>query len=357
MKQEKKEGKIQTGKRECKSGNRQSLGMCIGMSVAVLIGYLINGELNVTYLCCGMLLGMAIGSYFYGTISNADIGYLEELRVESYEMEDYLSESYYIDWSEEGVVQKVGELVEPIHQKYRDEYADYVEGLEFFWEKYGSLVMKSDKELKEVRQKWEMGHPHIFAGKKKKFAEKYWMKVEEIFPVWQEEVAKALYEYVRDEIVQIFDYEEYEEVVPVVASEVLKKGTATCDGKANLLAAMLRCAKIPAGMCFQHLTKAENDAEGYILHAFNAIYLDTEWVFVDARGNKEGIDAQFDVEEAKLAYVCRDEYDEYFIDGIYYAPSEEAMNCIQNATNISEVYDTLPEDETSLISRLMETNR
>lgn len=355
--EEKRENNMQRGKKTIKAGNRQGIGMWLGMLAGYLYGLCTTGNIETTYLCIGMLLGLIIGAKICKTISNDEEEYLEHLRTESYEMEDYLASSYYIDYEEETVRQKADEIITPIHEKYRRENAEYIEGLEFFWEKYGSLVMKSEEELKEIRKKWEMGHPAIFAGKKKAYAEKYWTNVEKIFPVWQTEVTKALYEYVRKEIMQIADDEGYCEKLPVTASEVQKQGAGTGDGKANLLAAMLRYAKIPAGICFQRLLRAEDGKEEYALHAWNAIYLDTEWVFADAGGYKKGNRAPFSAEEPNLAFSCRKEYEEYFVDGIYYAPSEEAMKCLEEAGDFSELCRIYTGDETALLLRLAEINR
>ena len=51
-----------------------------------------------------------------------------------------------------------------------------------------------------------------------------------------------------------------------------------------------------------------------------------EWIFVDARGNKDGVDAQFEAEgEPKLAFLPDEKRGEYFVNGIFVAPHEETM--------------------------------
>jgi transglutaminase-like putative cysteine protease len=104
-------------------------------------------------------------------------------------------------------------------------------------------------------------------------------------------IAKACFEWVRDEIYHSFDYQ----MNPATcrASDVLKYKTGYCYAKSHLLAALLRANQIPAGFCYQRLSIDDQGAP-YSLHGFNAIHLlEIGWYRVDARGNKEGVDAQF----------------------------------------------------------------
>lgn len=74
------------------------------------------------------------------------------------------------------------------------------------------------------------------------------------------------------------------------------------------MAALLRGNDVPAGICYQLLTRADDDAsEGYIIHALNYVYVESlgKWIRLDARGNKEGVDAQFSLEEEHLAFDVR----------------------------------------------------
>ena len=61
--------------------------------------------------------------------------------------------------------------------------------------------------------------------------------------------AQALFEWVRDTIPHSNDIGT--DVVTCTASEVLAHRTGLCYAKSHLLAAMLRCAGIPAGLCYQ----------------------------------------------------------------------------------------------------------
>jgi transglutaminase-like putative cysteine protease len=146
---------------------------------------------------------------------------------------------------------------------------------------------------------------------------------------------KAVFEYVRDKIEHSSDIKSQE--VTRRASEVLEKKHGICYAKSHLLAAILRGMDIPAGICYQRLTLYDKPEDGYCIHALNTVYLkDTgRWIRLDARGNKEGINAQFSIEEEKIAFPIRVEYGErdYLIN--YDRPHpvirktlEENTNCI-----------------------------
>jgi transglutaminase-like putative cysteine protease len=113
-------------------------------------------------------------------------------------------------------------------------------------------------------------------------------------------IAKACFEWVRDEIHHSVDYQM--NPVPCRASEVLQYRTGYCYAKSHLLAALLRANLIPAGFCYQRLSIDDKGAP-YSLHGFNAMYLpEIGWYRVDARGNREGVDAQFTPPSEQLAF-------------------------------------------------------
>jgi transglutaminase-like putative cysteine protease len=113
-------------------------------------------------------------------------------------------------------------------------------------------------------------------------------------------IAKACFEWVRDEIHHSFDYQQ--DPLTCHASEVLIHKTGYCFAKSHLLAALLRANQIPAGFCYQRLSIDDQGAP-YSLHGFNAIYLpETGWYRVDPRGNKTGVDAQFTPPQEQLAF-------------------------------------------------------
>ena len=82
---------------------------------------------------------------------------------------------------------------------------------------------------------------------------------------------KRSYIFVRDEIPHSWDIKT--EVVSKTASEVLENKTGICWTKSCLLAAFLRANQIPSGISYQLLTRADDDSEGYMIHALNTVYL------------------------------------------------------------------------------------
>ena len=153
--------------------------------------------------------------------------------------------------------------------------------------------------------------------------------------------AKIAYEYVRDEVPHTFDIQS--DIITAKASDVLIHNTGICHAKANLLAALLRGQNIPAGFCFQHLTLSNDDSLGYCVHCYNAIFLDNRWIKVDARGNKNGINAQFSLSEPKLAFLIRKNFDEYNWNGIYSKPHLDTMLMLEKANSMQDVIDNIPD--------------
>ncbi len=155
---------------------------------------------------------------------------------------------------------------------------------------------------------------------------------------------KAVYEFVRDQIDHSFDSKSSE--VTRRASEVLEKKHGICYAKSHLLAAILRGMGIPAGICYQRLTLYDKPEDGYCIHALNTIYLSEldKWIRVDARGNKEGVNAQLLIDEEKLAFPIRTEYGEkdYFIN--YAQPHPQIIKTLVNHFNCIEMCQNgLPE--------------
>src|SRR4051812_19310082 len=113
------------------------------------------------------------------------------------------------------------------------------------------------------------------------------------------EIAQRCYEWVRDEIRHSYDYK----MNPLTcsASEVLAARTGYCYAKSHLLAALLRANGIPAGFSYQRLTAYDEGV--FCLHGLNSIYLpEFGWYRVDARGNKENVNAQFTPPIEQLAF-------------------------------------------------------
>jgi len=168
-------------------------------------------------------------------------------------------------------------------------------------------------------------------------------KIKNLFCNVNNEVKKAriAYEYVRDEIPHTFDIPA--DTITAKASDVLIYNTGICHAKANLLAALLRAQNIPVGFCFQHLTLSDDDSLGYCIHCYNAIFIDNQWIKVDARGNTNGKNAQFSLAEPRLAFLNRSNYDEYFLEGIYSKPHLDTMLMLEKANSLQDVIENIPD--------------
>lgn len=144
---------------------------------------------------------------------------------------------------------------------------------------------------------------------------------------------KKTYEFVRDSIPHSMDIQSG--LVTCKASEVLQYGTGICYAKAHLLAALLRAQGIPTGFCYQRLTRDVNVADGYVIHALNAVYLRSEgrWVRIDARGNKPGAQAEFSPVEEKLAFPVDPALGEIDYATIYAWPHPQTVDALRAHTD------------------------
>ena len=169
-----------------------------------------------------------------------------------------------------------------------------------------------------------------------------------------EDIAKACFLYVRDEIHHSGDYKD--DITTLKASDVLKYKTGWCYAKSILLAALLRANKIPTAFCYQRLLCDEyieeeetldTDAKKkhiYCLHGLNAVYLkDYGWYRIDARGNKDGVDAQFLPPFEKLAFELKE--NESDISEIYEEPLAEVVDALKTYKTYDEMCNNFPDIE------------
>jgi len=160
-----------------------------------------------------------------------------------------------------------------------------------------------------------------------------------------DEVAKArcLYEWVRDAIPHTNDAGL--EVVTCSASEVLQQGTGICFAKSHLLAALLRAVGISAGFCYQVLRMDPPVDNEPVLHGLNALYLASldRWIRVDARGNTNGIDAQFSIKKEQLAFAMDPAADEFIYEAIFAAPVPVVVERLKMYRTRSELWLDLPQ--------------
>ena len=158
------------------------------------------------------------------------------------------------------------------------------------------------------------------------------------------DIARACFELVRDEVKHSWDYQ----LKPVTckASEVLQHKTGYCYAKSHLLAALLRANKLPAGLCYQRLS-LNDDGEPYCLHGLNAVFLKEHgWYRIDARGNKQGIDADFTPPTERLAFPINFAQERDFPE-IWARPLPEEVDALSVNKTILDVYHTLPDIEVS----------
>lgn len=165
-----------------------------------------------------------------------------------------------------------------------------------------------------------------------------------LFAQAEDELAyiKAAYEFVRDKISHSADAGE--DLITCSASEVLDAGHGVCFAKSHLLVALLRCKSIPAGFCYQKLILDDDTAPVLIYHGLIGVYiknLDT-WVRLDARGNKEGVNAQFSLEEERLAFPIRPELGEVDDHTVFPKPDKKVLERLQKYETRTQLWEDLP---------------
>jgi transglutaminase-like putative cysteine protease len=155
--------------------------------------------------------------------------------------------------------------------------------------------------------------------------------------------ARACYEFVRDEIPHSVDAGL--DALPCRASQVLAAGTGIGFSKSHLLTALLRCLGIPSGFCYQVLRRGDS-TEGTLLYALNGVYLASrdKWILLDARGNKPGLDAQFSVDEPKLAVTADARRGEWLYPTIYTRPAQIVVDLLSRNQSLARIADHVPEE-------------
>jgi len=156
------------------------------------------------------------------------------------------------------------------------------------------------------------------------------------------EVAQTLYTFVRDRIAHSFDIDGHH--VTCNASKVLQHREGICFAKAHLLAALLRCAGIPAGFCYQRLVFQDSQPQHLTLHGLNAMYLKklNRWIRVDARGNKPGVQAEFNLEREVLAFAVQPALQEQDYPTVFVEPHPQVVAALQNSPTLSALVEQLP---------------
>ena len=154
------------------------------------------------------------------------------------------------------------------------------------------------------------------------------------------EIAKRCFEFVRDAIRHTGDAGEG--ITTLRASEVLEQAQGWCYAKSHLLAALLRANGIPTALCYQRLSCSEYVEGIYCLHGLNAVCLkEFGWYRVDARGNKEGVDAQFNPPHEKLAFELGE--NEYDLPDLYAEPLQVVVEALKTYKNYGEMVGHFPD--------------
>ena len=169
-----------------------------------------------------------------------------------------------------------------------------------------------------------------------------------------DKIAKNCFVYVRDNIRHTGDHKD--NITTCKASDVLKYKTGWCYAKSHLLAALLKANKIPTGFCYQRLSCSEYKEDIFCLHGLNAIYLkDYGWYKVDARENKEGVNAEFNPPIEKLAFEIGE--NEFDLPKIYEEPLEVVVQALEKYKTYDEIINNFPDIELSDVdnTQLMET--
>lgn len=154
------------------------------------------------------------------------------------------------------------------------------------------------------------------------------------------EIAKRCFEFVRDEIRHTGDAGKG--ITTCSASEVLEYGTGWCYAKSHLLAALLRANGIPTALCYQRLSINDDGKSPFSLHGLNAVYLkEYGWYWIDPRGNKAGINAQFDPPYERLAFELSE--NEYDLPELYAEPLDVVIEALRNCRDYHEMAGHFPD--------------
>ncbi len=160
-----------------------------------------------------------------------------------------------------------------------------------------------------------------------------------------DDVAKtrAVYGFVRDRIAHTADAGRDE--LPCRASQVLAARTGIGFSKSHLLAALLRAVGVPAGFCYQVLRRAPESSET-LLYGFNGVFLGSleRWLPLDARGNKPGLEAEFSLDEPRLAVRADPSRGEWIYPLVYTRPAQVVVDLLSRNSSLSKIADHVPQD-------------
>ena len=167
---------------------------------------------------------------------------------------------------------------------------------------------------------------------------------DELFQQSDDELSfiKTAYEFVRDHISHSADKKE--DILTCTASEVLEAGHGICFAKSHLLAALLRCKSVPTGFCYQKLILDDETAPVLVYHGLNGVYIKElkKWIRLDARGNREDVDAQFSIDHEQLAFPVRPEMGEIDSCTVYPKPDVKIVETLTKSKTRTALWNHLP---------------
>ncbi|MFM8538098.1 MAG: transglutaminase-like domain-containing protein [Planctomycetaceae bacterium] len=115
-------------------------------------------------------------------------------------------------------------------------------------------------------------------------------------------------------------------------------------GKSGYNQAALRANGIPAGLCYQRLSRDGHFAQ-FSLHGLNAVYLPVHgWCRVDPRGNRSDVAARFapPVEQLAFPIAVPGEAD---LPGIYADPVPAVLEALRAHDSADSLWECLPDVE------------
>ena len=156
----------------------------------------------------------------------------------------------------------------------------------------------------------------------------------------REALIRSTFEWVRDRVQHSLDFRRSE--LTCCASEVLERRTGYCYAKSHLLAALLRANGIPSGFCYQRLS-LDGLGAPFCLHGLNAAELQRgQWRRLDARGNRDDVDAQFSPEREQLAFSANLEGELDFAE-VWAAPLPFVIHSLETAPSVESLSTRLPD--------------
>jgi hypothetical protein len=113
-------------------------------------------------------------------------------------------------------------------------------------------------------------------------------------------------------------------------------------GLSSLASTVARACGIATGLCYQKLASGERT----FLHALNAVWLTDQrrWIRLEARGNKPGVDARFNLDAEQLAFAIRPERHERDFAEIHALPLPSTLAALRGSRTTIELVPCLPDD-------------